>query len=95
MNGHIDVKKKKLRSQILRNLSDKKRQSFYQDNIGKTYNVLFENQDKHGYIYGFTENYIKIRSKYKPNMQNSLRKVKINKIEYNTLAFASGQIINT
>ena len=95
MNGHIDVKKKKLRSQILRNLSDKKRQSFYQDNIGKTYNVLFENQDKHGYIYGFTENYIKIRSKYKPNMQNSLKKVKINKIEYNTLAYGTGQIINT
>ena len=95
MNGHIDIKKKKLRSQILRNLSDKKRQSFYQDNIGKTHSVLFENQDKHGYIHGFTENYIKIRSKYKPNMQNSLKKVKINKIEYNKLAYATGQIINT
>ena len=95
MTGHIDVNIKKIRSQILRNLSDKKRQSFYQNNIGKTHSVLFENQDKYGYIYGFTENYIKIKSKYELNMQNSLKKVKINKIEYNNLTYASGQIINT
>jgi len=94
MSAQIPIKIKKHRSKVLRNLSDKKRQAFYQNNIGLTKEVLFENQTNNGYIYGFSENYIKIKSTYTPQLENTLKKVQINKIEYNNMTYATGLVIN-
>ena len=78
----------------MRNLSDKKRHAFYEKNIGSTQEVLFENNVNNGYIYGFSKNYIKVKSKYKPILKNTLKKVKINNIEYKKTTYATGQLIN-
>tara|TARA_Y100001968_G_scaffold310784_1_gene332072 strand:+ start:322 stop:1623 length:1302 start_codon:yes stop_codon:yes gene_type:complete len=94
MKQQVPVEIKKYRSKVLRNLSDKKRQAFYQNNIGLTKEVLFENQTKNGYIYGFSENYIKIKSTYKPNLENTIKNVIINKIEHNNMTYAKGLLIN-
>ena len=69
------------RSMILRSLSDKKRRSFYQSQIGLDKTVLYEAENKKGYIYGYTENYIRVRSAWNPELANKLALVKIKSID--------------
>ena len=64
---------RKKRSNILRELSLKKRKYFYQSQIGKKLNILFESENKNGFIEGYTENYIKVRDYWNPNKTNSIQ----------------------
>jgi threonylcarbamoyladenosine tRNA methylthiotransferase MtaB len=63
------------RSKMLRGLSVKKRRSFYESQLGKKKTVLFESENKEGYIYGFTENYIKVKAPWNPDLVNTLHEV--------------------
>ena len=68
------------RSKMLRGLSVKKRRAFYESQIGTERTVLFEAENKEGYIHGFTENYIKVKTPWNPELVNTLQKVKLTKI---------------
>ncbi len=81
MKGVVDSKTRHKRSKLLRGLSAKKRHAFYQSQLGKTKTVLFESENKAGYIQGFTENYVKVRMPWNPSFQNQLREVSLNKID--------------
>lgn len=61
------------RSKILRALSAKKRQQFYASQVGKKVSVLFEGENKKGYIHGFTSNYVKVRAPWNPSLVNTLQ----------------------
>ena len=50
------------RSKMLRGLSAKKRHAFYQSQLGTNQQVLWEGENKKGYIHGFTANYVKVRT---------------------------------
>lgn len=67
------------RSQILRDLSQRKRRIFYETQLGVTQNVLFENE-KQGEWIGFTDNYIRVKIKSTANLANQLRTVKLQHI---------------
>ena len=69
------------RSKMLRGLSVKKRRAFYESQIGKTKTVLFESENKEGYIHGFTENYVKVKMPWNPEYCNSLHQVVLKKID--------------
>ncbi len=69
------------RSKILRALSVKKRRTFYESQLGKNFTVLFEGENKEGYITGYTENYIKVRAPWNPSWVNTLREVQLQKID--------------
>ena len=69
------------RSKILRTLSIKKRRAFYESQIGNILTVLFESENKKGFIYGFTENYVKVRQPWNPKLANTLRKIKLEGID--------------
>lgn len=90
--GRVDSAARKERSRRLRALSDKKKFAFYSANKGIKQKVLFETVKDDGYIYGFTENYIKIRIPGNPNLENNIRNVRITGI--NSYAFAEGELIN-
>jgi threonylcarbamoyladenosine tRNA methylthiotransferase MtaB len=62
---------RKQRNKMLRILSAKKLRRFYEQNIGKTSNVLFEHENRNGFMYGFTNNYIKIKMPYNPGLINT------------------------
>lgn len=81
MDGAVPVKVRKKRSKMLRGLSAKKRRAFYEGQLGNTKTVLFEGEDKEGYIHGFTENYVKIKMPWDPALVNTLHKVKLTKID--------------
>ena len=63
MTGEIPLKVRKKRSKMLRGLSVKKRRNFYESQLKSKRTVLFEGENKQGYIHGFTENYIKVKIK--------------------------------
>tara|TARA_R110002049_G_scaffold25972_4_gene90823 strand:+ start:2737 stop:4062 length:1326 start_codon:yes stop_codon:yes gene_type:complete len=69
------------RSKMLRGLSVKKRRAFYESQIGSTKTVLFESENKEGYIHGFTENYVKVKTPWNPNLVNTLHEVELTKID--------------
>ncbi len=69
------------RSKMLRGLSVKKRRAFYESQIGSLRKVLFEGENKEGYIYGFTENYVKIKTPWNPDLVNTLHDVQLTKID--------------
>ena len=56
LGGVVSQEVRKKRSKMLRGLSVKKRRAFYESQIGTERTVLFESENKEGYIYGFTEN---------------------------------------
>lgn len=68
------------RSKMLHILSDKKRRKFYEENIGKDANVLFENDVENGMMHGFTENYVRVIAKYDPILVNEVKKVRLSSI---------------
>jgi threonylcarbamoyladenosine tRNA methylthiotransferase MtaB len=65
------------RSKMLHILSDKKRRVFYQSQIGSVGEVLFEDDQKNGFMHGFTKNYVKVKAKYDPVMVNEIKTVKL------------------
>lgn len=65
------------RNKMLHILSDKKRRAFYQSQIGTNAQVLFEDDQKNGFMHGFTKNYVKVKAKYDPVMVNELKDVKL------------------
>ena len=69
------------RSKMLRGLSVKKRRAFYESQIGTTRTVLFEGENKEGYIHGFTENYVKVKSPWNPELINTIHEVVLNQID--------------
>lgn len=81
MEGVVPVNVRKKRSKMLRGLSVKKRRSFYQSQLGKVKKVLFEAENKQGYIYGFTENYVKIRTPWNPEWVNTIHSVQLLEID--------------
>lgn len=81
MDGIVPKKDRQDRSNMLRILSDKKKRSFYESQIGNEYSVLLENDVKDGYMFGFTENYLKVRLPYQEELVNQVRLVHMQSIE--------------
>ena len=81
MDGVVPKKVRNKRSKMLRGLSVKKRRAFYERQIGKDLTVLFEGENKEGYIHGFTENYVKVKSPWNPELVNTLHSVHLTDID--------------
>ncbi|KGK30358.1 tRNA (N(6)-L-threonylcarbamoyladenosine(37)-C(2))-methylthiotransferase MtaB [Cellulophaga sp. E6(2014)] len=81
MNGVVSKNVRSKRSKMLRGLSAKKRRAFYESQLGTTRTVLFEGENKEGYIHGFTENYVKVKSPWNPELVNQLKQVALTTID--------------
>ena len=81
MLGVVPKKVRAKRSKMLRGLSVKKRRAFYETQLGNTLTVLFESENKEGYIYGFTENYVKVKTPWNPELVNTLHKINLTTID--------------
>lgn len=80
LEGVVPMKKRNERSKMLRILSEKKRRKFYEENLGQTFTVLFEEDIEEGMMHGFTENYIRVAAKYDPMLINELKVVTLDAI---------------
>jgi threonylcarbamoyladenosine tRNA methylthiotransferase MtaB len=77
MPGVVPGSTRAERNKMLHILSDKKRRAFYSSQIGTEGEVLFEDDQKDGFMHGFTKNYVKVRAKYDPVMVNEIKMVKL------------------
>ena len=77
MGGVVPKQVRNKRSKMLRGLSVKKRRAFYESQIGQSLSVLFESENKEGYILGFTENYVKVKTPWNPALVNTIHQIKL------------------
>jgi len=80
MSGVVPGSTRAERSKMLHILSDKKRRAFYDTQLNKSEEVLFEGDIKDGFMHGFTRNYVKVRTKYDPVLVNELKTVYLTNI---------------
>ncbi|WP_283635644.1 tRNA (N(6)-L-threonylcarbamoyladenosine(37)-C(2))-methylthiotransferase MtaB [Aquaticitalea lipolytica] len=81
MDGVVPKNVRAKRSKMLRGLSAKLRRKFYESQLKTTRTVLFESENKEGYIHGFTENYVKVKAPWNPELVNTLHKVELTQID--------------
>jgi threonylcarbamoyladenosine tRNA methylthiotransferase MtaB len=89
MEGVVPKTVRHKRSKMLRGLSVKKRRAFYETQLGTTRSVLFEGENRLGYIHGFTENYVKVKMPWNPHLVNTLQQVNLDRIDEDGLVRAS------
>jgi len=85
LDGKVPKAVRSKRSKMLRGLSAKKRRAFYESQLGSIQNVLFEGENKEGYIHGFTRNYIKVKAPWNPNLVNTIHEVALKEIDQDGL----------
>jgi threonylcarbamoyladenosine tRNA methylthiotransferase MtaB len=81
MEGVVPNNVRAKRSKMLRGLSVKKRRAFYESQLGTQRTVLFEGENKEGYIHGFTENYVKVKTPWDPALVNTLHEVQLTRMD--------------
>ena len=86
--GKVNKQVRSLRSKQLRILSKKLQRKFYEKNLNGNFKVLFENHNKDGMMFGFTENYIKVKTKYNLEICQTSKNVSLNNIENDGLMTA-------
>lgn len=85
MQDVVPLKTRQKRSKMLRGLSVKKRRAFYESQLNTSHTVLFENENKEGYIQGFTENYVKVKTPWNPALVNTTHRVQLTEIDQDGL----------
>jgi threonylcarbamoyladenosine tRNA methylthiotransferase MtaB len=73
----VPINERRRRNEILQQVSDSKLNSFYQSQQGKDAIVLWEDSKKGDMMHGFTENYVKVETKYNKNLVNTFEKITI------------------
>lgn len=66
----VNMAERKRRNKMLRILSAKKLRAFYEKQKGKSLSVIFETENKNGFMYGFTQNYVKVKLPYDQSLCN-------------------------
>jgi threonylcarbamoyladenosine tRNA methylthiotransferase MtaB len=75
----MEIRRK--RSKVLHLLSEQKKRNFYFSNIDTIRQVLFEQEEDGGFMYGFTENYIKVKLPYNKALTNTFQSLKLVEID--------------
>lgn len=73
----VPISERKKRNKMLRMLSEKKRMQFYESQIGKEKNVLWEHENKNDLMFGYTENYVRVQTHFQPEKINQIEKIKL------------------
>ncbi len=85
MDGKVPKNVRSKRSKMLRGLSAKKRRAFYESQLETVQSVLFEGENKEGYIHGFTRNYVKVKTPWNPALVNTTQEVNLKEIDQDGL----------
>ncbi len=76
----VPIAVRKQRNKMLRILSTKKQRHFYEQHLNVERNVLFESENKNGFMHGFTDNYVKIKTPFNQELINAVAKVNLSSI---------------
>jgi threonylcarbamoyladenosine tRNA methylthiotransferase MtaB len=77
----VPMSVRKERSKMLHILSDKKKRKFYEENLGSIRTVLFEQEEENGMMFGFTENYVKVKFPFDKALTNTFQQIELTEID--------------
>ena len=89
MTDKVSKAEKTERAQRLRILSTKKKRYFYESQLSREMNVLWEEEKQGENMQGFSENYIRFEAAYDANRVNTIERLGFDKISESGLAKAS------
>ena len=92
-NGVVNKQQRGLRSKRLRILSEKLQRNFNQKNLLSEQTALFEKENKEGFLYGFTENYIRVKIPFSKKYVRKTLKIKL--ISFDKNANILSEILST
>ena len=72
LNNIVPSNIRSKRSKLLRALSVKLKRKFYMSQLGTTKNVLFEPENRNGFIYGFSNNYVRIKTPWRSSIKDKI-----------------------
>lgn len=78
MPGKIPMHERRLRSEVMHQLSNTKRHQFIQEQMGKTRPVLWESTLRDGMMQGWTDNYIRLQAPASSHEANTITETEIN-----------------
>jgi threonylcarbamoyladenosine tRNA methylthiotransferase MtaB len=81
LGAKVPMDTRRERSKILHLLSDRKKRAFYETQIGQKRQVLFEQEENEGFLFGFTENYVKVKTAFNPALINQMVSVELTEID--------------
>lgn len=81
LKGSVEHSERKRRNNMLRILSDKKKNQFYNEMIGKDLEVLFETEAEDGMVKGFSSNYVRVQNKFDERLTNQISIIEIKDIQ--------------
>jgi len=81
MKHQVKSQVKQQRSREMHELADKMSRNFHQSNLKQTRKVLFEREIQNKFIYGFTDNYIRVKTPYKEGMENTILNVYLSELD--------------
>ncbi|HLG04232.1 MAG TPA: tRNA (N(6)-L-threonylcarbamoyladenosine(37)-C(2))-methylthiotransferase MtaB [Bacteroidia bacterium] len=80
MNDVVLVHTRRHRNKMLRNLSEKKLRRFYETQKGYVRPVLFESEKRSEFMFGYTDNYVKVKFPYEATLCNQIIDVELTNI---------------
>ncbi|HEU4717869.1 MAG TPA: tRNA (N(6)-L-threonylcarbamoyladenosine(37)-C(2))-methylthiotransferase MtaB [Bacteroidia bacterium] len=89
MKDVVPVAERKKRTKMLRILSEKKLRRFYLQNAGTVRPVLFESGNRGEVMYGYSDNYVKVKTDYDPSLANKVCNVRIGEPGHDGIAGVS------
>jgi len=81
MPNHVAYKIKEERSKQLIALGNNKKKAFYERNIGKEGQAIFESRKNKKYFYGFTNNYIEVITQSDLELNNTVQIVSLEEVD--------------
>jgi threonylcarbamoyladenosine tRNA methylthiotransferase MtaB len=95
LTGSISAKERAERSKMLHILSEKKRRYFYESQLGKQVQILWEAEVENGKMHGFSQNYVKVTTAYDPLFVNEIKEMKLTRInEEGTVSVADVLLVS-
>jgi len=91
MDGVVSKQERANRSKQLRILSKKLQRAFYKKYIKTEHTALFEQDNQEGYLFGFTDNYIKIKIPFQSDYCRTKQQVNLLEIDTDGLMKANLQ----
>jgi threonylcarbamoyladenosine tRNA methylthiotransferase MtaB len=81
LGAKVPMETRRERSKMLHLLSDRKKRAFYETQVGQKRHVLFEQEENEGFLYGFTDNYVKVKTPYNSVLVNQMIPVELTEID--------------
>jgi len=81
----VPVPKRKKRNKMLTILSEKKKRAFYEQFENTTREALLEHENKDGFMFGYTDNYLRVRIPFDASLCGELVDVQLAELKDNTI----------